>query len=88
METIQINVDKTTKEEATELLEALGMDISTAVNIFLKQVLLYDGIPFPIRNCLYNEEMIEAMKEAKQLSRDPNTKKYDSYEEARKDLGI
>ncbi|MCM1334459.1 MAG: hypothetical protein NC084_04755 [Bacteroides sp.] len=36
----------------------------------------------------FKPEVIDAMKEAKQIGRDPNTKKYDSYSEAIKDLGI
>lgn len=36
----------------------------------------------------YQPEVVEAMEEAKRLSRDPKTKKYDSFSEALEDLGI
>lgn len=36
----------------------------------------------------YKPEVVEAMEEAKRLSRDPQTKKYDSFSEALEDLGI
>lgn len=36
----------------------------------------------------YKSEVMEAMEEAKRLSRDPSTKKYDSFSEALEDLGI
>lgn len=34
------------KEELRKLFENLGLDLSTAVNLFFKQCLLEDGIPF------------------------------------------
>lgn len=36
----------------------------------------------------FKPEVVAAMEEARRLSRDPNTKKYDSYEEALKDLEL
>lgn len=88
----QIRIEENTKKQAVELLEGLGLNLSDAVNIFLKQVILRKGIPFEVT---YPEEMFEfrpeviaAMKEAKQISRDPNTKRYKSFSEALEDLDI
>lgn len=88
----QIRIEENTKKQAVELLEGLGLNLSDAVNIFLKQVILRKGIPFEVA---YPEEMFEfrpeviaAMKEAKQISRDPNTKRYKSFSEALEDLDI
>lgn len=85
---IQISIDESTKQEATALLEGLGLNLSDAVNMFLKQIILQNGIPFAVKYPEYKPEVIEAMEEAKRLSRDPNTKKYDSFSEALEDLGI
>ncbi|MBR1416724.1 MAG: type II toxin-antitoxin system RelB/DinJ family antitoxin [Bacilli bacterium] len=51
-QTSQINVliDTKTKKEATSVLNELGMSMSTAINIFLKQVIKKDGLPFEIIN--------------------------------------
>lgn len=42
----QIRIEENTKKQAVELLEGLGLNLSDAVNIFLKQVILRKGIPF------------------------------------------
>lgn len=84
----QIRIDEATKKQAVELLEGLGMNLSEAVNMFLKQVVLYRGIPFEIRYPELKPEVVEAMKEAKRMSRGPNTKRYASFSEALEDLDI
>ena len=45
---INIQVDSDTKKQATDILNNLGLSMSTAINIFLKQVIKRDGIPFEI----------------------------------------
>lgn len=47
---IQIRVDKKIKKEANELFEELGISMSGAVNMFLKQCVNTGSIPFRIRN--------------------------------------
>ena len=78
---IQIRVDKKTKEEANELFEELGTSMSGAVNMFLKQCVNTGSIPFRIRKPRPKKELLEAMEEAEQISRDPHTPKYDTVEE-------
>lgn len=82
----QIRIDEVTKKQAVELLEGLGLNLSDAVNIFLKQVVLRGGIPFEIKYPELKSEVIEAIEEAKKISRDPNTKHYSSFREALKDI--
>ena len=77
----QIRIDKTVKEQASTLFSDLGMDMSGAVNIFLRQCILHGGLPFAIEMPRYNERTLEAMAEAKRISRDPDVKGYDSMEE-------
>ena len=66
----QIRIDETTKKQAVELLEGLGLNLSDAVNMFLRQVVLRGGIPFEVKYPEYKPEVIEAMEEAKRISRD------------------
>ena len=47
--TTSIRMDADTKKAATELLNDLGLDLSSAVNIFLKQVVLQGGLPFQVK---------------------------------------
>ena len=51
METTSINirVDKDVKTNAEAIAQALGMNLSTAINIFLRQMVSHDGLPFDVR---------------------------------------
>lgn len=64
---INVNVDKETKEEATKILKGLGLNMSTAINMFLTQIVKKDGIPFEIRNPKPSREMRRALKEAQDI---------------------
>ena len=71
MHTIQIRVDKKVKQSAKRILEDVGLDMSTAIKIYLKQIILQKGVPFPLvtenRFTIQNEkEIINAANEAKQ----------------------
>ena len=82
----QIRIDEVTKKQAAELLEGLGLNLSDAVNMFLKQVVLHDGIPFEIKYPQFKPEVIEAMEEAKMISRDSNIKGYTDVKEMFKEI--
>ena len=63
---IQIRLDDDLKAEATALYEALGIDLPTAVRMFIKRSLMVKGIPFPmtLNEQSYNAEgAVQAMHE-------------------------
>lgn len=82
----QVRIDEDLKKQAVELFSQLGMDMSSAMNIFLRQCVMRGGLPFAVEVPQYKAEVLEAMEEAKRISRDPNTKKYGSFSEALEDL--
>ena len=82
----QVRVDENLKKQATELFLNLGMDMSSAINIFLKQCVLRGGLPFSVEIPQYRPEVIDAMEEAKKLSKDPNAKRYSNFSAALEDL--
>ena len=82
----QIRIDAQVKEQASILFGNLGLDMSSAVNIFLRQCILRGGLPFSVELPYYNDETIAAMAEAKRISRDPDVKGYDNMEELKKSL--
>lgn len=86
--TTSIRMDADTKKLASELLNELGLDLSSAINIFLKQVVLQGGLPFEVKYPQYKAEVIEAMEEAKTISRNPETKTYESFSEALEDINL
>lgn len=69
---INVQIDSETKKQATSILNELGLSMSTAINLFLKQVIKRDGLPFEVINSkpnydIYNyftkEELEETVKE-------------------------
>lgn len=81
-----IRIDTQVKEEAASLLAGLGMNISEAVNIFLRQVILNGGLPFSVSYPKYSKELLEAAAEAKSIASDSNVKGYTNLVEAFKEL--
>ena len=82
-----INIDDTTKKEAQELFKDLGMNLTTAINVFLKQAIKEQKIPFEIRNPRPRQELLAAIKEAEEMERTGNMGKgYSSAKEMIEDV--
>jgi len=82
-----IQIDQDLKEQAEYLLNEIGLDISTAITIFLKQVVRQEKIPFELsaeRNL--NAETIAAIMESERLLNDPDTKYYTNIDDLFEDL--
>jgi DNA-damage-inducible protein J len=45
---INIRIDSQIKHEAQEVFTSLGLDMTAAISIFLRQSILRNGIPFPL----------------------------------------
>ena len=82
----QVRIDENLKKQASELFAQLGMDMSSAMNIFLRQCVLRGGLPFSVELPQYKPEVIEAMEEAKRISKNPGTKRYNNFSEALEDI--
>lgn len=82
----QIRIDEDLKKQAMDLFAQLGLDMSSAMNMFLRQCVLRNGLPFNVELPQYRSEVMEAMREAKRISRDPGTKRYSSFSEALENL--
>lgn len=78
---LSIRMDKELKEQAEQLFSELGMNMTTAFNIFVRQAVRQRRIPFEISLNVPNAETIAAMEEANKINRDPNAKRYSSFEE-------
>ncbi|MFA7308759.1 MAG: type II toxin-antitoxin system RelB/DinJ family antitoxin [Patescibacteria group bacterium] len=84
MTTVNVRIDEKTKAEASEVLAGLGLDLSSAIKMFLRQVTTEQGIPFkPTRRsdkeivAQWDREVEEALK---------NGKRYKNAEELFADL--
>ena len=78
---ISIRMDSDLKAQADALFAELGMNLSTAFNIFVRQSLREGGIPFEIKLDRPNKETIAAMLEAERIARDPSVKGYNDLDE-------
>lgn len=83
---VSFRIDSDLKAQADQLFSALGMNMTTAFNIFLRQSVREGCIPFNITTHTPNADTVAAMLEARQLLNDPNTKRYSNVEDALKEL--
>ena len=83
---ISIRMDADLKAQADALFAELGMNLTTAFNIFVRQALWEGGIPFAISLNQPNQEMVAAMLEAERIARDPFVKGYTNLDELFADL--
>jgi DNA-damage-inducible protein J len=75
-------VDREIKRQCETMFNELGMNMTTAINIFLRQSLRVGGLPFDVRVDLPNKETIAAMLEAERLAKDPTAKRYSDVDTA------
>jgi len=85
--TINVNVDINVKKQANAILNDLGLNMSTAINMFLAQIIKQDGIPFEVKNPKPTRELIKSLKEADDIMYGKTeTKKYHNVDELFEDL--
>ena len=60
-----IKIDPVLKRESQELFESLGLSLSSAINIFLRQSVREQAIPFRVGNPVPNLDTIKAIEDAR-----------------------
>lgn len=88
MVNINIRTDAEIKAKCESLYESLGMNMSTAINIFLRQSLRVNGLPFEVRAEVPNETTLAAFREGEAILADPTVKGYTSISDLRKALEV
>jgi len=68
---VTIKVDRNIKRDAENLFAKLGLTLSTATNVFFRQAVMTQGIPFPIKTASLNENndgflLREALRETQE----------------------
>lgn len=71
MDSVNLNIrtDKEVKASAEKLFAALGLNMSTAVNMFLRQAIRENGIPFEVTLNIPNQITADAIAEGRALRR-------------------
>ena len=77
---ITIRMDEKLKEQAESLFADLGLNMTTAFTVFVKQAVREQKIPFAITREVPNKETLDAFEEGERMLTDPNAKKYSSVE--------
>ena len=80
---INVRTTEEIKKNAEVIINGLGLNISSAVNLFLRQVINYRGIPFDLR--LPNKETLHAMDD---IENNRNLESADTVEEMFKKIGV
>ena len=83
---ISIRMDAELKTQADALFAELGMNISTAFNIFVRQSIREGGLPFDVTLNQPNKDTIAAMLEAERIAKDPSVKGYTDVNQLFADL--
>ena len=81
-----VRMDSEIKKQSESLFSELGMNLTTAINVFLRQSLRVGGFPFDVKLEQPNMETVAAMLEAERIAHDPNVKHYSDVEEALQEL--
>ena len=66
MPTIQFRTDEATKAQSVEIFQQLGITMSDAINMFLRQSILHGGLPFELKIPRYNRVTLDAITDMEQ----------------------
>ncbi len=78
-----IGLDADLKKSAQELFADFGLDLTTAITMFLKQAVREQRIPFEIKREIPNQQTAAALAEYEEMKQHPeNYKRYSTFQEA------
>ena len=78
---LNIRIEKTVKDQAEEIFNELGLNMTTAINIFLRSSIREHGIPFDLKLDVPNDTTAIAIAEGKKLLNNPNAPRYSSMDD-------
>ena len=85
---INIRTDADVKAKAERIFEAFGLNMSTAINMFLRQTIRENGIPFSLKLDQPNDVTAAAIKEGRELAYDKSAKGYTNMDDLKAALDI
>ena len=81
---LNIRTDKEIKEAAEKIYSSLGLNMTTAINMFLRASIRERGIPFELKLNIPTDETIEAIEEGRMIANDDSVNAYDNSDDLRK----
>lgn len=85
---LNIRTDKAVKDQAEAIFNELGLNMTTAVNMFLKTVIRQNGITLDLRLDVPNETTASAIEEGRKLMNDSSAPRYSSMDELKTALKV
>ena len=73
---LNIRTDKDIKDQAEKIFNELGLNMTTAINMFLRTAIREHGIPFELKLDVPNETTAAAIAEGRKLMDDPSAPRY------------
>ncbi len=75
---ISVQVDSQDKEMANDILKSLGLNMSTYVNMAIKQLLYTNGLPFEVKNPS-NNETVNNRQDINEIIKEKSTNNHSDY---------
>ena len=90
MESTNLNIrtDKKVKDAAERIFDELGLSMTAAINIFLRQTIRENGIPFELKLNVPNETTAAAIEEGRKIAHDKKAEGYDNIEDLKAALEV
>lgn len=76
------------KKAAEEIYSRLGLNMTTAINLFLRATIRESGIPFDLKLDVPTDETLKAIEEGRRIAEDNKVKAYESIKDLRKALEV
>ena len=85
---LNIRTDKAIKDQAEEIFNELGLNMTTAVNMFLRTAIREHGIPFELKLEVPNDTTTTAIEEGRKMMKDPSAPRYSSMDALKAALDV
>ena len=85
---LNIRTDKEIKDQADRIFSELGLNMTTAINMFLRATIRENGIPFTLKLDVPNEITAAAIQEGRRIASDNSVKGYTSMDDLKAALEI
>ena len=85
---LNIKTDRSIKEQAEHVFSELGLNMTTAVNMFLRASIIENGIPFELKMEKPNKTTVAAIEEGRRIASDPNIKGYTTMDDLKAALEV
>ena len=85
---LNIRTDKAVKDQAEKIFNELGLNMTTAINVFLRATIREHGIPFELKLDVPNETTAAAIEEGRKMMSNPSAPRYSSMDALKTALDV